>query len=150
SSIFSARMATRGELTNLRVGRLCGRVSSPGTQKSLWRSLRRVRPCHSSGKTRPLKSRDEVVGEPNHLQIERVGCKRTSGDLGKGKVFAYFPNASFHSGAAIIEVPHAGRCQRQVCMPGSIHVTPQGKQGWLGVTLLDQPPRHKATPGVRP
>ena len=77
------------------------------------------------GKARPLKSRDEVVGEPNHFQIERVGCKRMSGNIGKCKVFAYFPNASFHSSAAIIEVPHAGRCQRQVRVPGAIHVTPR-------------------------
>ena len=35
-------------------------------------------------------------------------------------VLTNFPDASLHSGATIVEVPHSGWRQRQVCVPGSI------------------------------
>src|SRR2546427_644294 len=37
-----------GEWASRRVGRFWGRVSSPGSQNSLWRSLLKVKSCHSS------------------------------------------------------------------------------------------------------
>src|SRR6266849_3633409 len=61
--------------------------------------------------TRPLKSRDQVVGQPNYFQIEGVGRKSTSGNLPQREVLTQFLNAWLHSGAAIVEVPHPGRRQ---------------------------------------
>jgi hypothetical protein len=45
--IFSPSRARKGELNSRSVGRFCGRVSSPGSQKSLCRSLLSVKVCHS-------------------------------------------------------------------------------------------------------
>src|SRR6516162_6840359 len=45
--IFSPSRARKGELNSRSVGRFCGRVSSPGSQKSLCRSLLNVKVCHS-------------------------------------------------------------------------------------------------------
>src|SRR5467141_4088318 len=112
----------RGEFANRRVGRFCGRVSSPGNQKSLERSLLKVRLCHSSRETWPLKSRDQVVGQPNYFPIEGVGRESTSGNLPERIVLTQLSDAWLHSGAAVVELPHPGRRQRQVVVPGSIRV----------------------------
>src|SRR5229473_3676204 len=66
------------------------------------------------GETCPLKSRDQVVSQPNYFQIECVGRKSTSGNLPQRIVLAELPDTWFHLSTAIVEVPHPGRCQRQV------------------------------------
>src|SRR5258706_12050333 len=96
------------------------------------------------GETCPLKSRDQVIGQPNYFQVEGVGRESASGNLPQREVLTQLLDAWLHSGAAIVEVPHTGRCQRQVRMPGSIRVTLQGKQSRLWIGLLDPPPRHNA------
>src|SRR5260370_23057919 len=98
----------------------------------------------------PVKSRDQVVSQPNHFQIECVGRKSTSGNLPQRIVLTEFPDAWLHFGTAIVEVPHSGRCQRQVRMPGSIRVTFQGKQSRLRIGLRNPPPRHNAPASLRP
>jgi hypothetical protein len=102
------------------------------------------------GETGPLKSRDQVVGQPNYLQIECVSRKSTSGNLPQRIVVTELPDAWFHFSTAIVEVPHPGRCQGQVRVPGSIHVTFQGKQSWLRIGLLDPVSCHDTTPCLRP
>src|SRR2546423_321368 len=56
-----------------------------------------------------------------------------------------FPDAPLHSGSTIVEVPHTGRCHRQVRVPGSVGVMLHDKQGrlgsfsWMGLlTILEQ------------
>src|SRR6266436_7633468 len=102
------------------------------------------------GETCPLKSRDQVIGQPNYFQVEDVGRESASGNLPQREVVTNFANAWLHSGAAIVEVPHPCWCQRQVRVPGAIRVTFQGKQSRLRIGLLDPPPRHNAAACVRP
>src|SRR6516162_7395425 len=90
------------------------------------------------------------MGQPNYFQKECVGRKSTSGNLPQRKVLAQLADAWLHSGAAIVEVPDSGRCQRQIRVPGPIGITLQGKQSWLRIVLLDPPARHNATPCLRP
>src|ERR1019366_8560825 len=85
------------------------------------------------GETGPLKSRNQVVSQTNYFQIKGVGRKSTSGNLPQRIVLTELPDAWFHFRTAIIEVPHPGRCQRQVRMPGSIHITFQAKQSRLRI-----------------
>ena len=61
------------------------------------------------GETGSLKSVDQVVRQPNDLQIECVGRKSTSGNLSCRIVLEHLANASLHSGTAIVEVPNTGR-----------------------------------------
>src|SRR5438874_11603489 len=75
--------------------------------------------------TCPLKSRDQVVGQPNYFQIEGVGRESTSGYLPERIVLTQLSDACLHSGAAIIEVPHPGRRPRQGGAPGSMRITVQ-------------------------
>src|SRR5260370_7384422 len=77
------------------------------------------------GETCPLKSRDQVIGQPNYFQVEGVGRESASGNLPQREVLTQLLDAWLHSGAAIVEVPHTGRCQRQGRMAGSIRVTLQ-------------------------
>src|SRR6266704_6903052 len=102
------------------------------------------------GKTGPLKSCDQVVGQTNYFQIQGVGRKSASRNLRQRIALANFPDASLHAGATIVEVAHPGRCQGQIRVPSSICITLQGKQSRLWITLFDQPSRHNATPCVRP
>src|SRR5207244_10918462 len=73
-------------------------------------------------KTCPLKSRDQVVGQPNYFQIEGVGRESTSGNLPERIVLTQLSDAWLHSGAAIIEVTNLGRRLRQVGVQGSVSV----------------------------
>src|SRR5260370_24865224 len=100
--------------------------------------------------TCPLKSRDQVVGQPNYFPIEGVGRESTSGNLPERIVLTQLSDAWLHSGAAVVELPHPGRRQRQGGVPGSIRVTFQGKQSGLRIGLPDPPPRHNAPAGLRP
>src|SRR6516165_3082880 len=98
-------------------------------------------------KTSPLKSCYQVVGQSNYFQVECVSLKNTSGNLCQRIVFTDFPNATLHSGATIVEVPHAGRRHGQVRMPGAIGVLLHHKQGRLWVALLyGLAPQYNAVP----
>src|SRR5215471_18056417 len=102
------------------------------------------------GKTGPLKSCDQVVGQANDFQIEGVGRKSTCGNLPQRIVLPDLPNAWLHSRAAIVPVPHSSRGQGQVRVPSPIRVTFQGKQSGLRIGLFDSAPRHDTTPCLRP
>src|SRR6202030_3117076 len=139
-----------------------GRIREPKS-RSVLRACKFARQPEESGaqfaqgqvlpffrETCPLKSRDQVVGQPNYFQIEGVSRKSTSGNLPQREVFTQLLNAWLHSGAAVVEVPYPGRRQRQIRVPGSIRVTFRGKQSRLRIGLLDPSPRHNATPCLRP
>src|SRR5258708_11499221 len=117
-----------------------GRIREPKS-RSVLRACKFARQPEESGaqfaqgkawpffrETCPLKTRDQVVGQPNYFQIEGVGRKSTSGNLPQREVLTQLLDAWRHSGAAIVEVPHPGWRKRQVGVPGSIRVTVQGKQ----------------------
>jgi len=139
-----------------------GRIREPKS-RSVLRACKFARQPEESGaqfaqgqalpffrETCPLKSRDQVVGQPNYFPIEGVGRESTSGNLPERIVLTQLSDAWLHSGAAVVELPHPGRRQRQVGVPGSIRVTFQGKQSGLRIGLRDPPPRHNAAACLRP
>src|SRR5258706_1936944 len=112
-----------------------GRIREPKS-RSVLRACKFARQPEESGaqfaqgqalpffrETCPLKSRDQVVGQPNYFPIEGVGRESTSGNLPEHIVLTQLSDAWLHSGAAVVELPHPGRRQRQVGVPGSIRVT---------------------------
>src|SRR5713226_7018395 len=98
-----------------------GRIREPKS-RSVLRACKFARQPEESGaqfaqgqalpffrETGPLKSRDQVVGQPNYFQIEGVGSESTRGNLSERIVITKLSDAWLHSGAAIVEVPHPGR-----------------------------------------
>src|SRR5437660_469975 len=95
-----------------------GRIREPQS-RSVLRACKFARQPEESGaqfaqgqalpffrETCPLKSRDQVVGQPNYFQIEGVGRESTSGNLPERIVLAKLSDAWLHSGAPVVEVPH--------------------------------------------
>src|SRR5207244_12225637 len=79
------------------------------------------------GKTSPLKSCDQVVGQTNYFQIQGVGRKSASRNLRQRIALTNFPDASLHSGTASVEAPNPRRCQGQLRAPSPKSITPQAK-----------------------
>ena len=83
-----------------------------------------------------LKRGDQIVGEADDLQVERVGGERRGGNLAQRKIFAQFANPRLHPGTPVVEMPDPGWRQRHVGDPCTIDVAPHGKQGGFGFLLL--------------
>src|SRR2546421_3819203 len=103
-----------------------GRIREPQS-RSVLRACKFARQPEESGaqfaqgqalpffrETCPLKSRDQVVGQPNYFPIEGVGRESTSGNLPERIVLPQLSNAWLHCGAAIVEVPHL-RFRKRKC-----------------------------------
>lgn len=75
--------------------------------------------------TIPLKGRDQVGGESNDLQIQRIGCKRGGGNLAQSEVFTEFANPRLHARATVVEVPDPGGRQFHVGHPSAVDVAAQ-------------------------
>ena len=56
------------------------------------------------GETCPLKSRDQVVSQPNYFQIECVGRKSTSGNLPQRIVLPKLPDERIRQGLVLLDV----------------------------------------------
>src|SRR5512142_437153 len=104
----------------------------------------------SLGDTRLLKGRHEVVGQTHDFQIKRVSREHTGGNFSQGKVFSQFANAWLHAGPAIIVMPHAGGCERQITDPGPVGISFQSKERGLRFTGFKAPASNKIAPRLGP
>jgi hypothetical protein len=97
-----------------------------------------------------LESRNEVVSQANDFQVEGIRGKGTGGDFRQGEVLAQFPDAPFHGGAAIIEMPDAGGSQWQIGYPGTVDITTESEKVRLRFGLRAKPSCDHETTGSAP
>lgn len=97
-----------------------------------------------------LECRDQIVGEANDFQEDRIGGERGGGYLTECEVFAQLADADLHGGPPVIEMPDADGSEREVGDPGTIDETAQGEKGGLRFRLRNESSRDHETASSAP